>query len=372
VGGELETAAADSLRHLVGGRRKAPPAVGTPCPNCQAELQGPYCHVCGQSSDTHKRSILRLVWEAGEALFELDGRLWRTVPDLFFRPGRLARDYMEGRIVRHVPPFRTFLVALVLFIFAAEHAAHEMTQANARQKAAEAAALATPAGRAAAAAKIRSEAAKDLGEDMAEAAQDRTEDLKDPDEKPAHAAATYDRVTGKAQARYARQLAGADRVAQGLPAAPEAPATGEKMAARGWKAGLKKAIANPDYYLSILFAWGQRMAVLLLPIVGLTLALVYRNRKQVFVYDHLLVAMNVLSFAFLTNAVGLILPPGVMGYWFAALAVWTPINLFQTLRGAYGSSVLGAVLKTAVVWTTTVLAFGVLLLALMVFSLDQL
>ena len=79
-----------------------------------------------------------------------------------------------------------------------------------------------------------------------------------------------------------------------------------------------------------------------------------------------------LSFAFLTNAVGLILPGSVAVVWFVALVVWTPINLYQTLRGAYGSSVLGAVLKTLVVWTTAVLAFGLLLLALMVFSLNQL
>jgi hypothetical protein len=371
VSGEIEAAAADSLRHLVGGRRKKALAPGTPCANCGAELQGPYCHVCGQTADTHKRSILRLIWEAGEALFELDGRLWRTVPDLFLRPGRLARDYMEGRIVRHVPPFRTFLVALVLFIFAAQHAAHEETLANARRKAAEVAALKTSAGRAVAAAQIRGEAAKDLAGEMADAASERADALEDPDEKPAHAASVYDRTVAKAQARYARQLAQADRAAQGFPPEQQEVSVGTAPA-RGWKAGLKKATANPDYYWSVLFAWGQRTAILLLPIVGLTLALVYRNRKQVFVYDHLLVAMNILSFAFLTNAVGLILLPALMVYWFGALTIWTPINLFQTLRGAYGSSVPGAVLKTLVVWTTTVLAFGVLLLALMVFSLNQL
>ena len=375
MSGEIEAAAADSLRHLVGGRHKKVPPRGTLCANCGAELQGPYCHVCGQTADTHKRSILRLIWESGEALFELDGRLWRTVPDLFLRPGRLARDHMDGRIVRHVPPFRTFLVALVLFIFAAQHAAHEETVANARRTAAEAAALKTVAGRAATAAKIRSEAAKDLAEEMADAANERADALKDPDEKPAHAATVYDRTIAKAKERYGRQLARADRAAQGFAAEPQdisvgtAPASGWKA---GLKAGLKKATANPDYYWSVLFAWGQRTAILLLPIVGLTLALAYRNRKQVFIYDHLLVAMNILSFAFLTNAVGLILPPVLRVYWFGALALWTPVNLFQTLRGAYGSSVLGAVLKTLVVWTTTVLAFGLLLLALMVFSLNQL
>jgi hypothetical protein len=371
VSGEIEAAAADSLRHPVGVRARKAPAPGTPCANCGAELQGLYCHACGQTADTHKRSILRLIWESGEALFELDGRLWRTVPDLFFRPGRLARDYLEGRIVRHVPPFRTFLVALVLFTFAAQHAAHEETLSNARRKAADAAALKTPAGRIAAAAKIRGEAAKDLREEMADAATERVDALKDPDEKPAHAESVYDRTVAKAKDRYGRQLAKADRAAQGLP--PDEQDMSVRAAqASGWKAGLKKATANPDYYWSVLFAWGQRTAILLLPIVGLTLALVYRNRKQVFVYDHLLVAMNILSFAFLTNAIGLILPPSLMVYWFGALALWTPVNLFQTLRGAYGSSRLGAVLKTLVVWTATVFAFGVLLLALMVFSLNQL
>ncbi len=371
MSGELEAAAADSLRHLVGGRHRKAPPKGTLCANCGAELQGPYCHVCGQTADTHKRSILRLIWESGEALFELDGRLWRTVPDLFFRPGRLARDYMEGRIVRHVPPFRTFLVALVLFIFAAEHAAHQETLANVRRKAAEAAALKTPDGRTAAAAKIRDEAGKDLAADMAEAAKDRAEALLDADEKPGQAAAVYGRTVAKAQARYGRRIAQADRAAQGLPPDKVEASAGEAPA-RGWKAGLKKATANPDYYWSVLFSWGQRVAILLLPIVGLTLALVYRNRKGVFIYDHLLVAMNLMSFAFLTNAVGLILPASIAAVWFLALAVWTPVNLYQTLRGAYGSSVLGAILKTLVVWTTTVLAFGLLLLALMVFSLNQL
>ena len=58
-----------------------------------------------------------------------------------------------------------------------------------------------------------------------------------------------------------------------------------------------------------------------------------------------------------------------MPYWFGLVAIWTPINLFQTLRGAYGSSILGAILKTLIVWTdhgvlvVCVLLTGLLLLA---------
>jgi hypothetical protein len=374
VVGEFEIAAVDSLPHLAGKRRKPAPPTGEPCANCGAILEGQFCHVCGQNSDTHKRSILRLIWEAVEATFELDGRLLRTVPALFLRPGTLARDYIDGRIVRHVPPFRTFLVALVIFIFAAQHATHEETLAQARQKAAQTAALATPQGRAAEVTRIRTEAAKDLGDEVREAASDRADGLKDPDEKRDRIEAAYQRHVAKAQARYSHALARADRVAQGLPAESPEPAntTGSKRADGWWKPGIKKAVANPDYYWTVVFTWGQRLAVVLLPIVGLSLALVYRKRRDVFLYDHLLVAMNLLSFTFLTNAAGLVMPLSWMPYWFGFVALWTPVNLFQTLRGAYGSSILGATLKTLIVWWITVTAALTLLTGVLVLAVAEL
>jgi hypothetical protein len=372
--GELETAAVDSLRHLVDGKSKHAPEPGAACPNCQTVLQGHFCHVCGQNADTRHRSILHLIYEAAEALFELDGRLWRTLPALFVRPGKLARDYMQGRLARHVPPFRMFLVALLLFIVAAEHATHEMTLANAHDKAVREAKLATPQGRAAEVVRLRGAALKSLNEDLTDAAKSGADSLKDPDEKPDHVAAAYARRTAKAQARYARNLARADRVAQGLPAdLPAAAQASPSGKAKGdwWKKGLKKATENPDYYWTVLFNWGHRAAILLLPMVGLSLALVYRKRREIFIYDHLLVAMNLLSFSFLTNALGLVLPFSWMPWWFGFVALWTPINLFQTLRGAYGSSILGATLKTLVVWFMTVFAFSLLLTGLLILAVAE-
>ena len=338
------------------------------CANCGAELQGAYCHLCGQSADRHRRSLPHLIWEAVEGLFHLDGRLLRTLPDLFFRPGGLARDYMEHRIARHVPPFRTFLIALLIFILAAEHATHEVAEANARQAQREAALLATAQGRAAEAARIRREAAQDRADDLKDLAAERLDDLKDPDENRARVEVRYAKATAKIEAHYSSELDKAGRVAAGLRPRPPAPPT---KRSDWFKIAIRKATANPDYYLTVLFTWGHRAAILLLPIVGLSLALVYRNKPQYYIYDHLLVAMNLLSFAFLANAVGLVLPPWLMIWWLGLVAIWTPINLFQTLRGGYGSSVLGATLKTLVVWITTVTAFGALLLGLLVFTLTQ-
>ena len=464
TGEELETAAADSFTELFRRRKKHPfTGVGRPCANCEAPLEGPYCHACGQNADNHKRSIFHLIIEAIEGMFHLDGRLALTLPALFFRPGTLAKDYMEGRIVRHVPPFRTFLVALLLFIFAAEHAIHSAQHhaEEAAHKRAEA--LATPQGRAAEAGRMRVEAAKNRDERIADAAKDRDEtladalktrdeDLKDPDEDRAKVLKTYadavaeapkdyDENVAEAQTRHAEAVAKADHLQNNPLAAQEileadqtmrkaaadkirsakvhdvfnpeqvetqanqfandavdtttiggvniktpkptpSQADGEAHGAAGteavhakkehWlKAGLVKALENPEYYMVVMFGWGHRLAVLLLPMLGLSLALVYVNKRQFFIYDHLIVATNLLSFAFLTNALGLVLPDPVRKWWFVLLMVWTPINLFQTLRGAYGSSVPGAIVKTLFVWWSTMFSFVLLLSALLVFALAQ-
>lgn len=47
--------------------------------------------------------------------FNLDGRLPRTLMSLFFRPGRLTREYLEGRVAPYVRPFRLYLFSSILF-----------------------------------------------------------------------------------------------------------------------------------------------------------------------------------------------------------------------------------------------------------------
>lgn len=381
MSGELEATAADAPSDQGAGPSAPAPTPGDVCRNCDAPLQGKFCHVCGQSADTRHRSIGHLTWELIETLLHLDGRLWRTLPDLFLRPGRLAKDYMQGRIARHVPPLRTFLVALLLFVFAAEQAIHRATAANERQAAARAAVLSTPRGRADEATRLRALAAGDRRDALKAAVDDRAEALSEKTGPPDKIEARYAAATAAAQTQFADAAVEADRIARGLATAPNTQATlkvttklsrDNPRAASRWEDRVRKAIANPEYFLSVMFTWGHRLAVLLLPIVGLSLALVYRNRPQFFIYDHLLVALNLLSFAFLTNALGLVLPTVAMGPWLALVALWTPVNLYQTLRGAYRSSRLGAAVKAALVWFTTVVAFGALLIALVFVSLTQL
>lgn len=367
---ELEVAGAAALAGLAGGENAPQPPEGAICANCGAPLQGRFCHACGQVADTHKRNVFRLVAEGVESVFHLDGRIVRTLPDLFFRPGRLSRDLIEGRVARHISPFRLFLVALLIWVFSAEVATHRLTAQSAAKTQAAYAALATPQGRAKAAAATRADAAKDLASDMKDAATDRDSDLEDPDEVKAKVMARYQREVARVQAIYAARMASADLVETGQPPKNHLGLNVGKST-NWWKAQLHKATSNPDYYLAVMFSWGERVAFLLLPIVGLTLALVYVNKRRFFIYDHFLVAMNFLAFVFLVNAPGFLLTGDWARDGFVIATLWTPINLYQTLRGAYGTGRIMAVLRALIVWSTAMFWFFVLVLGLMAFVLTQ-
>jgi Protein of unknown function (DUF3667) len=117
---EIEAAALDSVRSALG--RHAPShalPIGAPCPNCATALAGPWCHACGQPAEDYHRSLVKLSREAIDGLFDLDGRLWRTLPDLCLRPARLTRSFLDGHRIGQIPPFRLFLIVVVLVFLAA-------------------------------------------------------------------------------------------------------------------------------------------------------------------------------------------------------------------------------------------------------------
>jgi hypothetical protein len=92
----------------------APPGSGA-CRNCGAPLGGRYCAVCGQAADVHVPSTRELLHEALEGITHSDSRLWLTLKLLWFKPGMLTREFIAGRRVAYLPPFRLYLVLSLLF-----------------------------------------------------------------------------------------------------------------------------------------------------------------------------------------------------------------------------------------------------------------
>ncbi len=85
------------------------------CRNCGAPLLGQYCSACGQRGRSRLITLWELLRDVVGDLFELDSRLWRSIIPLLLKPGKLTKDYLAGRRVHFVPPFRMYLILSILF-----------------------------------------------------------------------------------------------------------------------------------------------------------------------------------------------------------------------------------------------------------------
>jgi len=89
------------------------------CLNCGTGLQGPFCYYCGQPDRNFLRFFPALLRDLMEDLLDLDSRFMRTLKPLLFKPGRLTRDYMDGRRFRYAPPMRLYIFSSIAFFLLA-------------------------------------------------------------------------------------------------------------------------------------------------------------------------------------------------------------------------------------------------------------
>jgi hypothetical protein len=90
---------------------------GASCASCGQPLAGRYCTACGEEVlDPHKLTVRHFMTHSlVPELVNLDGRVWRTLRYLLFRPGYLALEYAAGRRRVYVKPLRVLLVAIVVY-----------------------------------------------------------------------------------------------------------------------------------------------------------------------------------------------------------------------------------------------------------------
>lgn len=98
----------------------AAPAV---CENCATTLQGDYCYICGQRAHSPLHHFGHAVEEVLESFWHLDGRIFRTMRDLFV-PGRVAAGYLAGHRVRYIAPLRLFIVLSLITFFVGKLTLH--------------------------------------------------------------------------------------------------------------------------------------------------------------------------------------------------------------------------------------------------------
>jgi len=309
VSHELEAAAADSVGGFFSRKPKHALPVGTPCPNCETPLEGPWCHQCGQKGEEFHRSIGHLAAEAFEGLTHFDGRFWTTVPDLILKPAKLTRGFLDGRRAPQIPPFRLFLVVVLLVFLAGG-----------------------------------------LG-----------------DNNKAHV------VDAGGGARTLSAPGMKLKFEDTPPAAIKMGAQDGKGSTSGFERWLEErgnaAVRNPEAFGHALESWGHRLAVLALPIAALLLGLLFVFQRRFYLFDHLIFSMHSLSFQGLLLSAGFLLnlAPGQLG---DLLVFVAPVHLFVHMRGVYGTGVFGTLIRMLLLFFGSIFGGGLIMLLLFFLGLN--
>ncbi len=83
------------------------------CLNCGQSSSQDYCANCGQSRHIH-RSLAAVWHDFSHGVLHFDGKFWRTLPMLMFKPGVLTREYIAGKRAQYISPMALFLFSIFL------------------------------------------------------------------------------------------------------------------------------------------------------------------------------------------------------------------------------------------------------------------
>jgi hypothetical protein len=86
------------------------------CLNCGAEVTSRFCGECGQENEPPTpgfRSVLADLWQE---FLQVDGKILKTLWYLLSRPGFLSAEYVAGKRITYVSPFKLYFWTTALFV----------------------------------------------------------------------------------------------------------------------------------------------------------------------------------------------------------------------------------------------------------------
>lgn len=344
-----------------------------PCPNCTSPMIGPFCAICGQPLNTHRRSLGHLLHDFVKDVVSFDSRILRTSKALLTQPGELPSAFREGRTQRYVPPVRLyFFVSLLFFLFLSATGiailqldfvvnnirfVHDAQGHIYKLEGAKKTLL--PGLKADADGNVHPEAGGNAIEfDL---------DMK-ADGSVSHNLSSktsfFQRV---APAKPSADLEAALKKVHVDLTVNDHEASGLKNAIVGT---LDKLKTDPAALNGPLEAWIPRVLFVLLPLFALLLALFYRaQRKHFFFVDHLVFSFSMHSFTFVVLIGAAILAQLLPGMLVARLTlVVLAVYFFLSLKIFYGQSWLRTGVKFAGISVTYAVFFLVPALAFALFA----
>jgi hypothetical protein len=302
----------------------------TRCLNCGAFLIGPHCHQCGQVGHIH-RHVGAFWHDFLHSVLHFEGKAWRTVPLLAWRPGELTRRYIEGERAQFISPLALFLFTVFL-TFAMFNAVGVGAEIGTEFDAGAAAEVETEFRQASAAAERK----------IAEA----------------QAAVTEARRTGRPTETLERELTERRNAARILGIGNDFlnardrdgfTVVGDFETGVAWiDSAVAKVNSNPALTLYKMQSNSYKYSWLLIPLSAPFLWLLFPFSRRFGWYDHLVFVTYSISFmGLLWVAIRLLSLTGISPdiAWLFGL-LYAPFHMYRQLRGAYRCSRPGAVIRT--------------------------
>ncbi len=85
------------------------------CLNCNTEVQGRFCHVCGQENIEPKETVWHLITHFFQDITHFDGKFFSSLKYLITKPGFLSTEYMIGRRAAYINPIRMYVFTSAIF-----------------------------------------------------------------------------------------------------------------------------------------------------------------------------------------------------------------------------------------------------------------
>lgn len=372
-GGLIAKALEDESGNAVDGK-------GGQCLNCGTAVATSYCGNCGQPLHVH-RSIGTFWHDILHGVLHFEGKFWRTLPLLAWKPGDLTRRYVHGERAKFISPMALFLfsVFMMFAVFSflgdpfssddidlADEAVNTGVVAQVEQiedQIQEKTDLLT---------KATGENKVKLEKDILDLKKGRNmlasltgQDAPYPDVGLGDGDPTVGNLTPE-------EL---DQIEAGLEDIKEGKAltegsnvsTGSPGADKWLRDAFKRVNANPDLLMYKLKANGYKFAWLLIPISLPFVWLTLIGRRGFHFYDHAVFttySISFMSLLFITCAI--LAAIGVAeSIWILLAIFYPPFHMYRQLRHAYGLTRIETFIRLiALLWFTVIslsLFFGILL-----------
>lgn len=321
------------------------------CSDCGAETSGNFCANCGQPTHVH-RSLLHLGEELMHGVMHFDARIWRTLPLLWLNPGRLTREWVEGRRTRYVSPLAMFLFTLFVMFFALSFMPQYESRVVMAEDIAEDRAALVEAEQALA--QVRAEMAQQPSSvglaatvEAERRVAQRRESLTELEQQVREGRA--DGLKPGSWQAGLKDMAAGDETHDGT-GKLKVMGQDAKSEGHGFGATVMKKLQNPDLAVYKLQQTMYKFAFLLVPLSIPFVALLFLWKRGFTLYDHGVFVLYSLTFmAMLLMAMVLagtfLGAVGQVGVFLGMLAI--PAHVFAQLKGAYGLGVFSALWRTA-------------------------